>query len=127
MLYVEEFYKKRFDGKTNVEAYKKATKWIANRVVKLSDETENIVWKTILLKGSPSCEVHLYCRVDEEKVYEQNCASCKEAHELFYMKSNKDCCATCRINPYRERMKQKADIMCRHFQRVIESEEEKEW
>lgn len=119
MLYVEEFYKKTFTADNNVNAYLKACKWLANRVIKYEDETENVMYKVNKVEGSPSYEVVLFVKVDEEQVYEQNCDCCKEAHELFYMKSNKDCCSTCRINPYRERLKHRASIMASHFKKKL--------
>ena len=108
-MYVgEQLTKKEFTGKTTKDAFLKASKWIANHLV--AKDQEHICYRIEKAGGQfgeKKVRVYFYVMEQEEGILEQNCKVCQEVNNHFYMKENRYMCYTCRVNPYRERIKGK--------------------
>ena len=57
--------------------------------------------------GTKKVKLILFVYADEEEIINKHCEICKEITGLFYLKENKYMCESCKINPYRERIKAK--------------------
>lgn len=110
MLIGEKVFQKDFINTTTKGAYLDACKWVSTKVIAVNN-SQHIVHKIEKVETDDKFEkkvrLTLYAVTDEEEINEQNCAVCRETNNLFYMKQDKHMCCSCRVNPYRERMKNK--------------------
>ncbi len=107
MVIGEQIIKKEFVGKTKKAAYLKACKYVAQNVISVNN-CKNILYKIVKDDNKMSTKVFLYVYavVDEQEIKQKNCDVCMEVNSLFYMKARKHQCESCKILPYRERIKQ---------------------
>lgn len=110
MLISEKVKEKVFHGTNTKEAYLKACKWYATNFISIS-ENKNLscTFEKVKCKNSMVCSIKLtvYVMFDENEVLQKNCEICNEANKLFYIRGNKNKCDSCKVNPYRERMKER--------------------
>lgn len=106
MLVGEQIIKKEFIGKTKKAAYLKACKYVAQNIIGVNN-CNNITYKIVKdEKMVTKVVLYVYVMVDEQEIKKKNCDVCMEVNSLFYMKARKHQCESCKILPYRERIKQ---------------------
>lgn len=117
-MYVQEkIASKKFIGKTSKDAYLKACRWIYENIYISQDEIFKRIQCTVepLPEESlPSCRLSIYCFIEEEEVFNSMCKACEEVHRLFYLNDKKEC-ATCKIEPFRKRIKEKLSIVNNYY------------
>lgn len=109
MLVSEKIKEKEFTGTNIKDAYLKCCKWISTNIIAINN-SNNVTFKIEKVETkSPMNRVKLtiYVSVDEEEVSIRNCSICKEVSGSFFMKENKYMCEVCKVQPYRNRMKNK--------------------
>lgn len=107
--YSQEFYRKEFEGASFKDAYLKACKWYATNIIS-TDEFEGVQveFEKGPSKEFPSVIIHLFVTVDENKLKNEHCQVCREAHRLFYM--NDINCQNCNVAGYQRRSKSILDV-----------------
>lgn len=122
MLVSEEVQQKYFTDKTIKDAYLTACKWISTNFI-AKGNSNNITYKINKVStqfGEPKkVVVTIYVTIDEGEVFEQNCEVCKEANSLFYLNSARHDCDSCKIIPYRKRIKNKIKIIKESMRRAF--------
>lgn len=110
MIICEKIKEKEFIGGTTKEAYLNACKWLSTNVIAINN-SKNITYRFEKVDktgiGTKKVKLILFVSVDEEEIINKHCEICKEITGLFYLKENKYMCESCKINPYRERIKTK--------------------
>lgn len=113
MFISEKVLEKEFEGKTTKEAYLKCCKWISTNIIAINN-SKNITYnieKVETEEWNRKVKLILFVTEDEEEICKRNCDICKEATGMFYLKQNKYLCETCKIKPYRNRVKQKLQLI----------------
>jgi hypothetical protein len=105
MVICEKIYIKKFSGRTTKDAYLDACKWVSTNFIAVNN-CEHILYK-IEKEQRNEVKLIIYVAEEENEILKQNCEVCKEMNKHFYLKENAYMCYTCKINPYRERMKEK--------------------
>lgn len=119
LRYTDEFYSKKFTGKTIKEAYLKACKWYASNVI-AKDELRNVfVEYEKHDEQSPTVVIHLYASLIEEQVRVDHCAICRETHKSMFLSDNTNC-EWCKVKGYQNRMDQHMEIKKSYFARLLE-------
>lgn len=109
----EKILERCFEGKTTKEAYLKCCKWISTNIIAVNN-SEHITYKIEKVRTEDfegKIKLTLYVVIDEEEIIERHCNICKEATGAFFMKQNKYMCETCRMIPYRKRIKEKIELV----------------
>lgn len=104
---------KVFEGKTMKDAYLSACKWLSSNIISINN-SEHIMYRFEKQKSKDyvsRIKLIVYVYADEEEVNEHNCDVCREAQGAFFLKENKYQCYSCKIEPYRKRMKQKIELL----------------
>lgn len=115
MLISEKIFEKEFVANTLKDAYLKACKWISTNIIAVNN-SEHITYKVSKRDGNFTTKrivLIVYVEAEEEEIYEKNCEICQECSSMFYLRSEKNKCETCRILPYRRRMKDKLEAIKR--------------
>lgn len=112
MLVSEKIEEKIFYGSNIKDAYLKACKWISTNIIAVNN-SNNMTYKIEKSKDNyeVSVKVTIYVTIDEGEMFERHCAICKETTGAFFMKQNKFMCETCKLLPYRKRIKEKLDLI----------------
>lgn len=108
----EKILEKEFEGKNQKDAYLKCCKWVASNILAVNN-SHHITHKIEKVGGSFSGKVKLtvYVTDNEDEIYEHNCEICREASSLFYLSGEKHKCESCKINPYRNRITKRLDLL----------------
>lgn len=109
MLVSEVASVEEFTDETMKGAYLKACKWLSTNVIAVNN-SEYITFKIVKCEskfGENKVKLFIYVTEEEETILQHNCNICKELNGKFYLNENKYMCYTCRIQPYRERIKEK--------------------
>ena len=104
MIVSEQIIEKQFGGKNLKEAYLNCCKWISSNIIAKTN-CENITYKTF--KHEDKIILKVYVTADEEEIKERHCKICKEVSSMFYLSENKYKCESCKMIPYRERIKER--------------------
>lgn len=106
MLIAVEVYQKEFTDRTMKNAYLQACKWVSGEFIAVNN-SKDLTYKFEKQsgKGLPTILLKVYAMLDEEEIHNRHCNICKQATELAYLKQNKYQCEVCKVNPYRERIK----------------------
>ena len=123
MLISEKVTEKEFEGRTTKEAYLNCCKWLSTNIIAVNNSkylTYNIE-KVETDDWNRKVKLTLYVTADEGEIQERNCNICKEATGMFYLKQNKYMCEVCRMPSYRQRLKDKLQLIKEGLKgRVIE-------
>lgn len=110
MIICEKIKEKEFIGGTTKEAYLNACKWLSTNVIAVNN-SKNITYRFEKLDktgiGTKKVKLVMYVYTDEEEIKIKHCDICKEVTGAFFMAQNKYMCETCKVQPYRERIKTK--------------------
>ena len=85
---IKKFHQQSFDAyMTAKDNYLQAMKWLGKNVIgKIDDVTFEII------KGeNGAIELTIYAVLDDAKLNQQRCKSCKEFHQSFFITSKNDC------------------------------------
>lgn len=110
MLVSEKIKEMTFHGNTTKDAYLKACKWYASNVIATGKESNvTCQFEKVKSKTSLVCSVRLtlFVTAKEDDVKQRHCDICNEVNKMFYIQGNKNKCDSCKVNPYRERLKEK--------------------
>lgn len=113
MYISEKVLEQVFEGKNAKSAYLKCCKWVSTNII-AKNNSENITYKIEKINRSGlvySVKLTVYITVDEELIHEHNCDVCREMSSSFFMQQNKYLCETCKMQPYRRRMKEKLELI----------------
>lgn len=130
MFVQEKIASKNFVGETDQKAYMKACKWVYENIYDSQDEVSSKIGFSIekVENGNlPTCKLSLFCGVEEEEITESMCRACEDVHKLFYLNTIKEC-ATCKIEPYRKRIKERLGVIKRHYvDKLFRKGKDEEW
>ena len=104
MNITEQIIEKQFGGKNMKEAYLNCCKWVSSNIIAKTN-SENITYQ--ITKQKDKIMLKVYVMVDENEIKERYCNICKEMSNMFYLSENKHKCESCKMMPYRERMKER--------------------
>lgn len=114
MLVSEEVKAIEFKGSRMKEAYLNACKWLSSNVLAINN-SRNITYKIEKLErkelGVYKVKIHLYITAEEEEIKERMCNICEECSSMMYLSSEKHKCESCKVNPYRKRLKEKLKLL----------------
>lgn len=101
--YSEPFMKKRFYGESIKEAKTKALKWVGKNVM-CKNDMHDIMYHFQKDTAEENCIVLvLFAALDEDELFERNCAICKEFHKSFFINENFNC-NECKAMAFKERL-----------------------
>lgn len=130
MFVQEKIASKKFIGGTSKEAYLKACRWIYDNIYMSQDETFKKLEYTIEAmsgEGLPTCRLTIYVKIEEEEIRDTMCRACEDVHKLFYFNNVKEC-ATCKLEPYRKRLKDRLGVVDRYYvDELFRKGKDKEW
>lgn len=106
MQIVKKFFTQEFiSSKSKKDAYLKACKFVATKVLNKKDADKILINTKIIDNSEDSfkCEVTLYISIDETESRNKFCDICKEFHHSFYINQDFNCNA-CKMLSYRKRL-----------------------
>lgn len=117
MLISMKFFEKLFKSEDYKDAYIKATKWIANNVLKV--EIKDVTFKISKIDKTdlPTIKLELFAGLDSNDLKNHRCMVCKEFHRSFYINQEYNCNA-CRMKGYLDEANQKLTIK-KHYTKGI--------
>lgn len=108
----EKLFEKTFQGKTTKEAFLTCCKWVSTNIIAVNN-SQNITYDITKAKNPLHHKVTLtvYITADESEIFRHTCEVCNETSGLFYLSGQKYKCDSCKINPYRDRMKSRLEAL----------------
>lgn len=113
MYISEKVLEQAFYGKDVKQSYLKCCKWVSTNILAVNN-SENITYKIEKIKKDGlvyGVSLTVFVTLDEEKIQEHNCDICREMSSSFFMQQNKYLCETCKMQPYRKRMREKLEAV----------------
>lgn len=125
MLYIQKFYEKTFKSKSSKDAYMKACKFIASKVVSNTSKVEaaKIAWEIIKEKDVdlPTFRLVLYAKFDDTEFMKQTCQACKDFHCSFFVNENYNC-SRCNKAGYEKNIQQKLGNITDYLRKILDNE-----
>lgn len=112
---------KNFQNRTTKKAYLECCKWLSTNIIAVNNSGHLAYRIEKVRDDSMLCTVRLtvYVVEEEEKIQERHCDICREVTGSFFMKQNKYMCETCKMKPYRERVKKRLEALKESLKGVI--------
>lgn len=125
MLYIQKFYEKTFKSKSSKDAYMKACKFVASKVVSNTSKVEaaKIAWEIIKEKDVdlPTFRLVLYAKFDDTEFMKQTCQACKDFHCSFFVNENYNC-SRCNKAGYEKNIQQKLGNITDYLRKILDNE-----
>lgn len=125
MLYIQKFYEKTFQSKSSKDAYMKACKFVANKVVSNTSKVEaaKIAWEIIKEKDVdlPTFRLVLYAKFDDTEFMKQTCQACKDFHCSFFVNENYNC-DRCNKVGYEKNVQRKLGNIADYLRKILDNE-----
>lgn len=121
MLISEKIITREFIARTQKDAYLKCCKWLSTNIIAKTN-SKYITYrieKAKLDDWNKKIVLTVYVTADEEEIQVRHCEICKEVTGSFFMKQNKHMCDSCKMPPYRRRMKERLDLLKEGLKGVI--------
>lgn len=112
MIVGEKLFERTFEGRTQKDAYLTCCKWVASNIIAINncrhvtysiEKTEQRFPKKVKLTA--------YVSADEEQIRDHNCEVCQEVGGILYSTEAKYRCYSCKLEPYRRRMKERLEML----------------
>ena len=125
MLYIQKFYEKTFKSESSKDAYMKACKFVASKVVSNTSKVEaaKIAWEIIKEKDVdlPTFRLVLYAKFDDTEFMKQTCQACKDFHCSFFVNENYNC-SRCNKAGYEKNIQQKLGNITDYLRKILDNE-----
>lgn len=87
----KKIFEKDFVGSNTKNAYLKACKWVAQKIIGKVEVGETL-WSIEKVEASlPTFKLELHIMLDAKKTEKSFCERCKEMHKSFFINENYNC------------------------------------
>lgn len=120
MIVGTKIIEKEFQSRTTKQAYLDCCKWLSTNIIAVNN-SNHLVYKMEKVQDDWISKIRLtvYVMAEEQDIQERHCNICKEVTGSFFMKQNKYMCESCKMKPYRNRIREKLNIIKESLKGVI--------
>lgn len=117
MKVCEKVKEKEFQADTTKKAYRKACQWYASNVIAINNGRN--IQMEIQKVGISKVKLVLYVCAEEGEIQQAHCEICKEMSSAFYINERKHACDSCKMVPYRNRLRQRIEAIKNGLKGVV--------
>lgn len=118
LLYALQFGSKTFHGESTKDAYMKAVKWYATKVIS-QNKMHGVSVEYIKSADEPKVTVVLYAMLPENEIRERHCKICKEMHNAFFINEATEC-SRCTAMGYQKRLDQQIGVKASYYKELLQ-------
>lgn len=127
MIYIQQFYERKFRAANAKDAYLKACKFVASNIVSKGSKVEvsKVTWDVTPVEdaneGLPTFQLSLYYKFDDTEFMKQTCDACKQFHSSFFINENFNC-NRCNKAGYEKNVSKRLTTGAEYLRKMLDDE-----